>query len=196
MLRLKETQNKGFTLIELLIVIAIIAIIAAIAFVYIDPLSRMRASRDAVRYSDIRNIDQAIQLYILDNGHAPYLQDNCGPDNSDINCHANETAGSPYSWDLLGADLVAYMDKIPRDPCGENCFSDTDNGRIFYSYNYYAPGHFVHQCNDNDGTKIFCGQYEDMDPEQAKAMYSLYADHFEVDDIGRWGHARNPFHSL
>jgi type IV pilus assembly protein PilA len=63
-------QKKGFTLLELLIVIAIIAIIAAIIFVALDPLKRFGDARDARRWSDIRNIVDAIKLDQVDNGGA------------------------------------------------------------------------------------------------------------------------------
>ncbi|HNT30695.1 MAG TPA: type II secretion system protein, partial [bacterium] len=71
-----KTQ-QGFTLIELLVVVAIIGMLSVIVM---TSLSNVRKkSRDAKRKSDIQAINTAIQLYIDDNGHAPYLDGTCGP---------------------------------------------------------------------------------------------------------------------
>ena len=56
----------GFTLIELLIVVSIIAILASVVLVALDPLKRFRDSRDAKRWSDVRNISDALNLYQVD----------------------------------------------------------------------------------------------------------------------------------
>jgi prepilin-type N-terminal cleavage/methylation domain-containing protein len=186
-----KKKHFGFTLLELLIVIAIIAIIAAIIFVALDPLKRFQDARDAVRYADIKNIDDAIQLYILENNHAPYLQGNCGPDNHDQNCFAEETGSTGYSLSLLEQDLANYLGALPEDPCGAGCFN-RDGDYDFYSYEYYAPGHFMYQCVDlGDPT---CSTLTEDD---ARDMYSLYVEHFEGDTtIDGWGFGRNPFHSF
>jgi prepilin-type N-terminal cleavage/methylation domain-containing protein len=67
----RNKSKKGFTLIELLIVIAIIGLLAS-AIMYLLSTGRAKG-RDAKRIADLKQLDTAIQTYITDNGHAPYL---------------------------------------------------------------------------------------------------------------------------
>ncbi|MDO8498456.1 MAG: prepilin-type N-terminal cleavage/methylation domain-containing protein [bacterium] len=53
---------RGFTLVELLVVIAIIAVLAAIVVLIINPLELMKRSRDAARFTDLANLQQAINV--------------------------------------------------------------------------------------------------------------------------------------
>ncbi len=60
-------SNTGFTLIELLVVISIIAIIASIVAIIINPLETIRRSRDAIRLSDLANLQMGINILIQEN---------------------------------------------------------------------------------------------------------------------------------
>ncbi len=62
-------MKKGFTLIELLVVIAIIGVLASMVMSSLND-ARARA-RDAKRIADIRSIQNALELYHLDNGSYP-----------------------------------------------------------------------------------------------------------------------------
>jgi prepilin-type N-terminal cleavage/methylation domain-containing protein len=168
-------KQKGFTLIELLIVIAIIAITAGVVYVALNPSIRFRDARDSQRYSDMKNIEQAIQLYIIDNGHAPYLQDHCSPSAPDGNCHTSDWSdtGTPYTWNDLGADLKSYMPVMPRDPCVSDC-------SVLYAYYYYAPGAYM--------------SYGGVSAKDAQTMYSIYANKLETDGKS-FGVGWNQFHS-
>ncbi|HHH12272.1 MAG TPA: prepilin-type N-terminal cleavage/methylation domain-containing protein, partial [Candidatus Moranbacteria bacterium] len=72
-----KATKKGFTLIELLIVIAIIGILASIILVN---LAGARAkARDAERLTQIKSVQNALELYFLDNNRYPYSDyDGCG----------------------------------------------------------------------------------------------------------------------
>lgn len=62
-------KRQGFTLIELLIVVAIIGILAAIAVPnFLNAQVRAKIARTE---SDIRTVDQAIRMYMLDNNMYP-----------------------------------------------------------------------------------------------------------------------------
>ena len=61
--------TKGFTLIELLVVIAIIAILAVLIIINLN-VARKKA-RDAVRKSDLSQIQSALEIFIDENKRYP-----------------------------------------------------------------------------------------------------------------------------
>ncbi len=89
--------NKGFTLIEILIVVAIIGLLSSVILV---GLGSFRArGRDARRIADLREVQQALELYYLKNPEQKYP-------NAD-------------SWENLKTTLVNYgigVSNIPNDP--------------------------------------------------------------------------------
>jgi prepilin-type N-terminal cleavage/methylation domain-containing protein len=132
-------MKKGFTLVELLVVIAVISVLAAIV---LASLSNARAkSRDAIRLSDVRQIQTALELYKLDHGQYPLS----GPayDNSSAcadwfsigNQDAphglfNIPSGQPFA--------PKYMPVYPRDPSATGCFSkgplNYGSGYLYFRY--------------------------------------------------------------
>jgi len=122
----KKTQS-GFTLIELLVVISIIGILSTIVMISLNG-ARAKA-RDAVRMQDIHEINNAIQLYISDHGHSPWIVDEATCDSADnyLPCDASDYVGNcggtqirdvQYcpSWDALASLLHPYISTLPRDP--------------------------------------------------------------------------------
>ena len=57
---------RGFTLIELMVVIAIIGLLSAAIFSSLSTASQR--SRDASRIADIKQVQNALELYAADNG--------------------------------------------------------------------------------------------------------------------------------
>jgi prepilin-type N-terminal cleavage/methylation domain-containing protein len=99
---------KGFTLIELLVVIAIIGMLSTLAVVALGN-ARLKA-RDAKRQSELRSLQSAIEMYIVDNNNAPEVGDtltvdNVGNDGWDGGTSDLESALSTY---LTGG--------LPEDP--------------------------------------------------------------------------------
>jgi prepilin-type N-terminal cleavage/methylation domain-containing protein len=106
-------MRKGFTLIELLVVIAIISIIAS--FTVVIFFNARVKGRDAKRVSDIRQVQQALDIYFNDNGVYP----------------SAITAGNTF----VGPNSITYMQRVPAPP-GVNdgaCISDP------YTYSSTAP---------------------------------------------------------
>ncbi len=142
-----NSNRKGFTLIELLVVVAIIGILASIVLVSLG--TARERGRDAKRMRDIQEIRNAIELYILANGHAPDFGDPaCGdPTSVSFYCYANDfdptTDVSPFTWAQLQTELSPYINKLPVDPCGVSCFQKSgayDKSKGFFTYRYTAPG--------------------------------------------------------
>ncbi len=61
--------KKGFTLIEILIVVAIIGILASVVVVGLGPAQKK--GRDSRRVSDLRSVQNALELYYGKNGSYP-----------------------------------------------------------------------------------------------------------------------------
>lgn len=131
-------SRKGFTLIEMLIVIAIIGILASIVLVGLGPIQRR--GRDARRQTDLRNIQNALELYYNKCNHYPG-----GP-----NCEA--PSGGTMSWGTLTETLIGASigtNQIPNDPAAG---SDPSSPR---SYRY---------ATDSSGTTyVLAATLEDPD---------------------------------
>ena len=64
--------RRGYTLLEVLIVVAIIAVIAAM--VVPNLLKYLQTSKAQVTQAEIKHIEQALKLYIVDPAHNSYPQ--------------------------------------------------------------------------------------------------------------------------
>lgn len=161
-------KKSGFTLIELLVVIAIIGLIAGIATVSLS--QSRRKARDTKRMSDIKQIDSAIQLYIIQNGHAPFLSNTCSANNAAQDCFASSRKGN---WRNFSEDIKPFLKKeVPTDPCGTECGTDRS-----YTYRYTAPGGIAAWCQS-----FKCASTTD----ELNSMYQIYAEALET-QLGHWG---------
>ncbi len=89
--------KKGFTLIEILIVVAIIGILASVVVVGLGPAQKK--GRDSRRVSDLRSVQNALELYYGKNGQYPIV--------------------GVGSWDEFAAVLTGAgigTSQIPNDP--------------------------------------------------------------------------------
>lgn len=118
-------NKKGFTLVELLVVIAIIAILAGGVVVMINPVQKLRESRDSRRVQDLQSVKQAIDLALTDgqitlNGDLSTL----ATGNSVTNGTAITADGSG-GWVRVSTvagqtGLGKYIPVLPNDPQGSN----------------------------------------------------------------------------
>jgi prepilin-type N-terminal cleavage/methylation domain-containing protein len=170
-----HNRQSGFTLIELLVVISIIALLSSII---LASFSNARASsRDAIRYSDINQINKAIQLYISATGHAPDLQGTCPASGAGSNTctpvsDAGNPSGIPSLWTLFTADIKPYMSKAPIDPCGQNCPGAA--GTTGYFYNYVPPAQMAAYCAANPTT---------CQGQVLQTSYQVYAQNLEKKSV-------------
>ncbi len=107
-------MKKGFTLIELLVVISLIGILAVLVLPNLN--AARERGRDAVRKSDVRNIQSALRLYYNDFGKYPTSGQGgeivgCGTSASPTTCEW----GQPFQ-----IDTQTYMTKLPADPLSVN----------------------------------------------------------------------------
>ena len=95
-------NKKGFTLIELLIVIAVIGILASVVLVGLGPVQKQ--GRDARRISDLRQVQNGLELYY--NKYGSY------PDASDWESLTRALTGG----DTPSNGVASNVPKDPRSP--------------------------------------------------------------------------------
>lgn len=96
-------KRQGFTLIEILIVVAIIAILASMVLVGLGPLQRR--GRDARRLSDLRQLQNGLELYFAKNSAYPTPQGGSGA-----------MAWADLSAAIVGAGPALGINSLPNDP--------------------------------------------------------------------------------
>jgi prepilin-type N-terminal cleavage/methylation domain-containing protein len=115
-----QKKQQGFTLIEILIVVAIIAILASVVLVGLGPTQR--AGRDARRLSDLREIQNGLELFYNKCGYYPGSIDASG---------ACSQAVAPGNWtDLATALQGVGVTSLPNDPNANSSYGyfTYDNG--------------------------------------------------------------------
>jgi prepilin-type N-terminal cleavage/methylation domain-containing protein len=109
--QIRKFRYGAFTLIELLVVIAIIGLLASIVLVALN--GARSKSRDAKRIADLRDLNVALQSYVIDNGSIPGAG-GCASVNHDAAENWGLDAGS--AWGISPAIAPTYIASIPSDP--------------------------------------------------------------------------------
>lgn len=105
-------NSKGFTLIELLVVIAIIGLLASIVLASLN--SARKKARDARRQADLKQLQNALELYANDNGGLYPLGGTPATCGGSSGCLVNDsTAGLAAATGGLDSQ---YMTTLPADP--------------------------------------------------------------------------------
>lgn len=118
--------KRGFTLLELLIVIAIIGILTSIVLATLD--AGKQKSNDTKRVAELKEIQKALNLYFVDNGHYP--REGFGEDSgSGVICSG--CSGG------INTILAQYMTEVPQDPL---YFADPTNYYYYYDGNHLCGG--------------------------------------------------------
>jgi type II secretion system protein G len=100
----RKNSRAGFTLIELLVVIAIIGLLASIVLASLN--GARRKSRDARRIADLKQIQNALELYSNDN-NGKY------PSSASTVAVGGQAAGT-----ALAGLVSGFIAAIPGDPLG------------------------------------------------------------------------------
>ena len=151
-------KNKGFTIVELLIVIVVIGILAAITIVAFNGIQER--GRDSGRITKLQAMAKAIELYRIDNGRYPPIQDGMGQETT---CGLQTESWGHCDRNKLLADMLAPYTTI--DPTS---LSNATQDSYWYWYtsqssdNYQTYGMMVFLESDsgkNDGG-YFANAYE------------------------------------
>lgn len=144
--------NKGFTLIELLIVITIIAILVGAGTV--SWTNAQVKGRDSRRKTDLKAVQQALELYNQANGKYP------SSSSGQIQCNVTGDS-STFAWITgvftctpTGGSATIYMQKLPGDPTVQ-----ASNGYYYTSsspYTTYVLSANLENAADPDKTNLPC----------------------------------------
>ena len=128
-----RTSKEGFTLIELLVVISIIGLLSSIVLASLN--TAREKARDAARESDIKSIENALELYR--NDHSAYP-----PSGGATVPNGGWTNSNDSSWNTLASYLVpTYIPQMPIDP-SQSTSGWSGNGQetfAYYSNGYGCP---------------------------------------------------------
>jgi len=117
--------RQGFTLIEILIVVAIIAILASVVLVGLGPTQR--AGRDARRISDLRNVQNGLELFYNRCGYYPGTL-NCGAATPQLGAAINSNASWLFMTAALQGTTSIGVSQVPDDPNTANHYQYGSGG--------------------------------------------------------------------
>lgn len=100
-------MKKGFTLIELLVVVSIIGVLATIILSSLNE-TRQRA-QEAVVFSEVRSLRQALELYYLDNNQYPIFDSNATWSYMTGLCADDGSGTVPPGYDEFLAEMENYI---------------------------------------------------------------------------------------
>lgn len=129
----KSNLKKGFTLIELLVVISIIGLLSSVV---LGSLNTARAkARDARRFSDMRQVQLALELYRDKWGFYPPT--NFSTTIRENSCNSGDPAFNTLAgkWGSALSVLVAekFLPSLPVDPIGST-FNAAGGNQLCYTY--------------------------------------------------------------
>lgn len=99
-------DRSGFTLIEIMVVIVILGLLAALVVPKL--IGRTEEAKKTQARVQIRNIEQALGLYKLDNGYFPSTEQGI-----EALIRIPDAGRIPKNYRKGG-----YMDRVPKDPWG------------------------------------------------------------------------------
>lgn len=103
-------RQLGFTLVEMLVVLTIISLL--IAVISVSVIDSTASSRDTQRKADLRNVQQALELYRQENGHYPA---GCNGVNWSGQIGTNFACPGGSSEYIVGL-APKYIPVLPTDP--------------------------------------------------------------------------------
>ena len=132
-------DHAGFTLLEIMVVIVILGLLAALVVPRL--IGRTEEAKRTQTRLQIKNIEQALQLFKLDNGFYPATEQGL-----EALVRAPETGRVPKNYRKGG-----YLDRVPKDPWANH-------------YVYVSPGsHGDYDISSYGADNVPGGEGEDAD---------------------------------
>ena len=101
-----SVRDRGFTLLEIMVVVFILGLLATVVAPRL--LGRTDDARVTAAHANLKSIEQALNLYRLDNGGYPTTEQGL-----EALVEKPALAPAPRAWRTGG-----YLDHVPRDPWG------------------------------------------------------------------------------
>lgn len=130
----RPASLKGFTLIELLIVIVIIGILSAGAFALFT--GSQAKARDAIRKSDIKTVETAIQLFMNDNSDVAPTANELKSLNGGAAACTTTTPPAQCATGMLGK----YLQKAVAQPKAGEVYCYYGNGSKYALLGFLEEG--------------------------------------------------------
>src|SRR3989344_4746470 len=103
-----QINQKGFTLIELLVVITIIAILVGVAAA--SYTKAQQKARDGKRKSDLKAVQQALELYFQQYGRYPTSS------SGSIQCNiTGDSTTKTWGTSPFTCGSITYLNLLPKD---------------------------------------------------------------------------------
>lgn len=135
----RARDRAGFTLLEIMVVIVILGLLAALVVPKL--IGRTEEAKRTQSRIQIKNVEQALQLFKLDNGFYPATEQGL-----EALVRAPETGRVPKNYRKGG-----YIDRLPKDPWGN-------------AYVYISPGaHGDYDITSYGADDVPGGEGEDAD---------------------------------
>ena len=171
MITFKSRSPKGFTLIELLVVVAIIGVLSSVILAALN--TAREKGYDAKRFSDLRNVQVALENYYSDKGTYPQTSgskfySNCNNAAFTYQATANNVIPGLVSGGYIGSIPTGpqQVGSVPQDCYAYISGTDANNAPV-YKFMDYAPP-------TNLGAKTPAGSLND--PDYTGTAWSVYSN--------------------
>lgn len=142
---MQRRRNKGFTLIEILVVVVIIGILSTVVVLNVGGVTD--DSRRTAARSDVSTLEQALEIYKLQNAFYPTTQQG-------LNALVSRPGGQP---EPRSYPQGGYIQRLPKDPWG-NDYQYANPGRSG-GVDVYSFGADGQPGGEGDGADI--GNWQD-----------------------------------
>ena len=122
---LKINDKKGFTLVELIVVIAIIGLLSSVVLASLT--SARESGRDAKRKLDLKQLENALELYYDQFGSYTQPESWCNDYSTGANGGCSNPTGTDWDADSDLRDLVTngFITSLPVDPLNDAIYRYT-----------------------------------------------------------------------
>jgi len=164
-----KNRESGFTLIEMFIVIAVIGILSGVVFR--GTAGIQKSARDTRRISDIRSVQNYLELYFNKCGHYA-----CAGTGS-CTCTDTLTIDSSTGWDNLAIamkdlDIISDKSNFPKDPTRDFYYYTSGAGGLDYVLGAQLETRNQVLENDVDGL-VIAGSKNCDDSDPLSLMYCV-----------------------